>query len=350
MRHAHRWIIALGDPNRLRVPPQPNDMVLAGGEWSFISALGHNVLFPLRNGVSGAILEARATPESFLQAIAGYKVTVTYGVPTVYRRTLAAAGIEKNYDLSSLRGCNANGEALEAATYHAWKQRFGVDIWEHYGVSEMQMIIGQSPRLPLKPGSIGVPWGVEAAVVDAEHRKLPAGEVGQLVIGADNPSMFLGYHKNPEKTAEVVHHGWYHTGDLAWQDEDGYFWIAGRNDDCFKSRGVFIAPIEIENALREHPEIVEACVVPVPDERDGNLIRAFLVTRTPVTARDAFVDEVRVMLRKKLPATRFRTRSNSWMRCRKVRSGKCCAARSWSSAERNDRHENRPKRTKQTGS
>jgi acetyl-CoA synthetase len=298
--HAHRWIIARGDANRERVPPQANDVVMAAGEWSFVSLLGHSVLFPLRNGVTGAAMEKRATPEIFLQAIEDFKVTVAHAVPTLYRRTLALEGIEKNYDLSSLRGCNATGEALGATTLTEWKRRIGVDIWEHYGVSEIQLVISQSPRIPSKPGSIGVPWGVIAAVVDADHDEMPTGSVGRLVIRADNPSMFLGYHKDPGKTAEVVHDGWFHTGDLAWRDEDGYFWIAGRNDDCFKSRGIFIVPIEIENALMEHPAVAEACVMPVPHDLDGNLIRAIVVARDPHARGDALLEELRAMLKSKL--------------------------------------------------
>ena len=281
--HAHRWIIGRGDANRLRLPPQAGDIALAAGEWSFISLLGHNVLFALRNGITGAILEERASPEKVLECIARYDVTVAYAVPTMYRRTLAIDGIEKGSDLSSLRACNARGEALGAAPLAAWKERFGTDIYEHYGISEYQMVLGQSPLLALKPGSVGVPWDVVAKVVDEELKPVPPGEVGQLVFGTDNPSLFLGYHKDPEKTASVVHDGWFHTGDLAREDEDGYFWIAGRGDDCFKSRGIFIVPIEIENVLLEQACIAEACVVPVPSATDGNVIRAVVVLRSPLT-------------------------------------------------------------------
>ena len=298
--HAHRWIIGRGDANRLRLPPEPDDIALAAGEWSFISLLGHNVLFALRNGITGAILEERASPEKFLECIARYRVTVTYAVPTMYRRTLAIDGIERNYEISSLRACNASGEALGAAPLAAWKQRFGTDIFEHYGISEYQMVLGQSPLLPLKPGSVGVPWDVLAEVVDDDLKPVAQGEVGQLVFGTDNPSLFLGYHKDPEKTAAVVHDGWFHTGDLARRDEDGYFWIAGRGDDCFKSRGIFIVPIEIENALLENEEIAEACVVPVPSATDGNLIRAVVVLRSHVGQRDTFAEELRTLLKARI--------------------------------------------------
>src|SRR4051812_6264606 len=119
--HAHRWIVALGDLNRYRLPPKENDVVMATGEWSFISALGHNLLFPLRNGVTGAILAGRAKTENILQHIAQYRVTVLHSVATVYRRLLAIPAFEKQHDLTSLRCAHSTGEALREATYDEWK-------------------------------------------------------------------------------------------------------------------------------------------------------------------------------------------------------------------------------------
>jgi acyl-coenzyme A synthetase/AMP-(fatty) acid ligase len=299
--HAHRWIVAQGDMNRLRIPPQPGDVALATGEWSFISALGHNVLFALRNGITGAILEDRPTPENVLAAIQRFRVTLVYSVATVYRRILAMDGVEARYDLSSLRGCNATGEALEAATYEEWLRRIGCPIWEHYGVSEMQLVFGQNPHWPVRPGSVGKALpGTTVAVLDDAYRPVPAGEIGHLLIAADNPGFFLGYHKDPAKTAEVEHDGWYHTGDLARADEDGYIWIAGRSDDCFKSRGIFISPVEVENALRGHPAVAEACVVPKADAEIGNRIRAVLVLRDGHAASDALAQEIRAALRDRI--------------------------------------------------
>src|SRR5262249_34416574 len=158
---------------------------------SFISLLGHNVLFPLRNGVTGAAMEGRPSPERFLECIARFGVTVGHAVPTIYRRILAIERVEKRYDTSSLRGCNASGEAPGAAPLAEWKRGFGVDIGEHYGVSEMQLVISHSPRLPIKPGAIGVPWGADCRIMDETYREVPDGEVGQLLIRADNPSFFL---------------------------------------------------------------------------------------------------------------------------------------------------------------
>jgi len=299
--HAHRWVIALGDSNAWRLPPEPGDRAYATGEWSFISALGHNVMFPLRNGVTGVILQDRPSPENVLLTIQEHKVTLMYSVATVYRRILAIDGVENEYDLSSLRGCNATGEALEAATWQEFKDRIGCDIWEHYGVSEMQMVLGQGPRYPVVPGSIGQPIpGTEVAVLDDGYNEVEDGEVGHFLIRSNNPGFFLGYHKDPEKTAEVVHDGWYHTGDLASRDEDGYYRIAGRSDDCFKSRGIFISPYEIENVLRQHPAIAEACIVPLADPEIGNRIRAVCVLKDGTPATYETSEDIRQSVRSRI--------------------------------------------------
>ncbi len=296
--HAHRWVIALGDSNAWRLPPKEGDRAYATGEWSFISALGHNVMFPLRNGVTGVILEGRATPENVLRTIQDHRVTLMYSVATVYRRILAMESVEDDYDLSSLRGCNATGEALEAATWEEFKDRIGCDIWEHYGVSEMQMVMGQGPRKPVVPGSIGLPIpGTEVAVLDDDYNEVGDDEIGHFLIRSDNPGFFLGYHRDPEKTAEVMHDGWYHTGDLASRDQYGYFRIAGRSDDCFKSRGIFISPYEIENVLRQHPAIAEACIVPITDPEIGNRIRAVCVLKAGTPATDETSEQIREAVR-----------------------------------------------------
>jgi len=292
--HAHRWIVALGDLNRYRLPPMEKDVVLATGEWSFISALGHNFLFPLRNGVTGAILSGRVTPESVLKAIEKYRVTVLHSVATVYRRVLALPELEKHYDLSSLRCAHSTGEALREATYHEWKNRVGCELYEHYGVSEYQLVIGQGVRDPVKPGSVGKPLpGVGVAILDDEFKPLPRGEIGQFAISTSDPGLFLGYYRDPERTQATIRQGWYCTGDLAYEDQDGYFFIAGRRDDCFKSRGIFISPAEIENALQKFSVVVEAAVVPRPDPEIGNKIRAVVVLSQDQKPSDVLAQAIR---------------------------------------------------------
>jgi acyl-coenzyme A synthetase/AMP-(fatty) acid ligase len=296
--HAHRWIVALGDLNRYRLPPQQDDVIMASGEWSFISALGHNLLFPLRNGVTGAILSARATPENILRYIEKCRITVLHSVATVYRRLLAMPAFEKQHDLSSLRCAHSTGEALREATYNEWKTRVGCELYEHYGVSEYQLVIGHGVRHSVRPGSVGklLP-GVEAEILNDDFTPVPSGELGQFAISRNDPGLFLGYYKDQERTEAVIRNGWYFTGDLAYQDAEGYFFIAGRRDDCFKSRGIFISPTEIENALQKHPAIVEAAVVAQPDVEIGNKIRAVIVLAPEQAPSDSVAQSVRDLLR-----------------------------------------------------
>jgi acetyl-CoA synthetase len=278
--HAHRWLEALGDSNRARVPPQPGDVILATGEWSFISALGHNVMFPLRNGTTGSVMEDRASPERILQTIERDRVTLLHSVATLYRRILGTPGIDHRYDLTSLRGANSTGEPLEDAVRKEWQARFGCPVWEHYGISEAQMVIGDGPNVPKKEGSTGKTWGARALVVDEQLAPLPANEPGTLAFGADYPGFFLGYLGDDKQTQAALRGGLFVTSDLARIDADGYVFIIGRADDCFKSKGVLIAPRELEEAILSLGQFEEACVFPIPDREIGHQIGAAVVPRS----------------------------------------------------------------------
>ena len=287
--HAHRWLEALGDSNRSRIPPLPTDVALATGEWSFISALGHNLLFPLRNGIPGSIMDERASPERILATIARDRVTLLYSVATLYRRILSQPGIEHTYDLSSLRGVNATGEPLEAAVRLEWESRFKCPIWEHFGVSEAQMVMGHGPTVPERMGTVGVAWGAAPAILDENLRPLGVGASGRLAFDGTYPGFFLEYLGDKEQTDSVKRGGYFLTNDLATIDADGYVTIFGRADDCFKSKGVLIVPRELEDALMRLGYVEEACVFSIPDREIGYRIGAAVVLRsgTGVVARDA---------------------------------------------------------------
>ena len=299
--HAHRWIVALGDLNRYRLPPEPEDVVMATGEWSFISALGHNLLFPLRNGVACAVLSGRATPENVLEHVAELRVTLLHSVATVYRRMLASEGMEHAYDIRTLRGVHSTGEALRETTYRQWKARFGCEMYEHYGVSEYQLVVGQGSRHPVKPGSVGVPApGVGIDIVDDDGRAVADGVVGRTVISTADPGLFLEYYADPGRTGAARRDGVYDTGDLAYRDDDGYYFIAGRSDDCFKTRGLFLVPTEVENALQRHPAVAEAVVVPEPDAEIGNRVLGVVVPAGGYAPSAELSESLRQSLREEL--------------------------------------------------
>lgn len=284
--HAHRWLEALAGSNRRRIPPQEGDVVLATGEWSFISALGHNMLFPLLNGVSGSVMEERASPERILETIARDGVTILHSVATLYRRILGHPDIEKRYDLTSLRAANSTGEPLEDAVRDEWQARMGCPIWEHYGISEAQMVLGDGPTVPHRHGSVGKSWGASVHVVDADLKPLTAGGTGILAFDATYPGFFKRYLGDPQMTGKTLRAGLFVTSDLARIDEDGYVFILGRSDDCFKSKGVLIVPSGIEQALMSLGHFEEVCVFPVPHQEIGNEIAVAVVWRADAANRD----------------------------------------------------------------
>ncbi len=218
-------------------------------------------------------------PADLLQVIADNKLTTFCAPPTVYRflirEDLSA------YDLSSLRHCTTAGELLNEGVFHAWKKTTGLPILEGYGQTETCLQIATFPFLTPKPGSIGKPCpGWNVVLLDEAGKPCPPGVEGEICLKIEpgrNLGLFRGYMNEPERTAAVLDDQWYHTGDKAWMDEDGYYWFLGRNDDLIKSSGYRIGPFEVESALITHPAVVEAAVTGVPDAVRGQAVKATVV-------------------------------------------------------------------------
>ncbi len=297
--HAHRWVVANGDLARLHMALGPGDVVLNTSEFSFGWGLGHGFLWPLRNGGSVAILGARPTAERLLAGIERFGVTVMATVPTLVRALLALPEAAPRSPLASLRHAFAAGEPLAEPTYREWKRRFGCELYDAYGASEFQVIAANGPGMPVKPGSMGRPHpGVALRVLDEALEECPPGEIGTLALRADDPGLFLEYRKHPDRWRDAHRGGWYITGDQAYRDEDGYLWYVGRQDDLFKSRGYLISPREIEDAILEHPAVVEAAVVGQADPEIGHRIAAFVVVQpSPAASPDLLADEIRQRVR-----------------------------------------------------
>ncbi|MFW5488723.1 MAG: AMP-binding protein [Desulfovibrio sp.] len=223
-------------------------------------------------------------PAHLLQLIADHKVTTFCAPPTVYR-FMVREDLSK-YDLSALRHCTTAGELLNDSVFLAWKEATGLPIYEGYGQTETCLQIVTLPFMEPKPGSIGKPApGWELDLLDPEGKVCAPGVEGEICIRIQNEDgskrnvlgLFTGYLDEPEKTASVKYDGYYHTGDKAWMDEDGYLWFLGRNDDLIKSSGYRIGPFEVESALITHPAVVEAAVTGVPDPVRGQAVKATIV-------------------------------------------------------------------------
>jgi acetyl-CoA synthetase len=221
----------------------------------------------------------RFVPKEMLGVITRHKVTSFCAPPTIFRY-LIKEDLSK-FNLSSLKWCTVAGEPLNPEVYHQWLRATGIRLMEGYGQTEMVLAIGTFPWMEPKPGSMGKPSaGWEIDLLDEAGNPCEAGDEGQIVVrtGAGRPvGMFLGYHRDPELTERVWHDGIYYTGDMAWRDEDGYYWFVGRADDVIKSSGYRIGPFEVESALLTHPAVLECAVTAVPDPDRGQVVKATIV-------------------------------------------------------------------------
>mgnify|MGYP004514656531 FL=1 len=219
-----------------------------------------------------------------LPMFAKYHIT-TFCAPPTMLRMMIKQDLSK-YDFSSVKHMTTAGEALNPEVYRQFEKSTGLQILEGFGQSETTMIIGNLRGAPHKIGSMGKPAPIyEVALMDADGQPVRTGEVGEIVIRTDHGApcgLFTGYYRDAEKTAEVWHDGWYHTGDTAWCDEDGYYWYVGRVDDIIKSSGYRIGPFEIESVIMELPYVLECGVSAAPDEIRGQIVKASIVL-TPGT-------------------------------------------------------------------
>ena len=214
-----------------------------------------------------------------LPMFAKYQIT-TFCAPPTMLRMMIKQDISQ-YDFSSVRRMTTAGEALNPEVYRQFEQATGLQIMEGFGQTETTLSIANLMGDSHKLGSMGKPSPLfDVTLLDPDGNPVPDGEVGEIVISTERrvpPGLFLGYYNDPEKTAEVWHDGYYHTGDTAWRDEDGYYWYVGRVDDVIKSSGYRIGPFEIESVIMELPYVLECGVSAAPDEVRGQVVKASIV-------------------------------------------------------------------------
>ena len=219
------------------------------------------------------------TADKILRQIEKYRITSFCAPPTVYRFLIHEDF--SHYDLSSLRYCCTAGEALNPAVFDKFKELTGISLMEGFGQTETTMTLGTMPWTKPKPGSMGLPnpqYNID--LIKPDGTPCEDGEKGEIVVRTSNGlpvGLFKYYYRDEELTQSVWHDGLYHTGDVAWRDEDGYYWFEGRIDDVIKSSGYRIGPFEVESALMTHPAVVECAITGVPDEIRGMVVKATVV-------------------------------------------------------------------------
>ena len=217
--------------------------------------------------------------DTLLRQIEKYRVTSFCAPPTIYRFMIRED--LSRYDLSALEYCTTAGEALNPAVFDKFYEKTGIKMMEGFGQTETTMTLGTFPWMKPKPGSMGMPNAqYEIDLVKPDGTPCEDGEKGEIVVhvGDRKPlGLFKEYYRDPELTHEAWHDGYYHTGDVAWRDEDGYYWFEGRIDDVIKSSGYRIGPFEVESALMTHPAVVECAITGVPDDVRGMVVKATVV-------------------------------------------------------------------------
>jgi acetyl-CoA synthetase len=239
-------------------------------------------------------------PRDLLDMVAKHRITSFCAPPTIYRY-LIKEDISK-WDLSSLEHCSVAGEPLNPEVYEQWKAATGLKLMEGYGQTELIVTVATFPWMEPKPGSMGKPSpGYDIDLVDENGRSCEAGEEGQIVVRTEPKKpwgMFQGYYRDEALTASVWKNGLYYTGDMAWRDEDGYYWFVGRADDLIKSSGYRIGPFEVESALLEHKAVLECAVTGVPDPDRGAVVKATVVLAKGYEASEALVRELQNHVKK----------------------------------------------------
>ncbi len=237
-----------------------SDITFSAAKLFFAYGLGNGLYFPLSVGGSVVHFPGRVTAEAAFQVIHEQRPTIFFGVPTLYAAMLAIPDAAQRYDTSSLRLCVSAGEALPAEMFQRWRDRFGTQILDGIGSTEILHIFISNRSGDVKPGSSGrlVP-GYRALLANEQGQPVRQGEIGNLLIAGD--STCSQYWNKHERTKATIIGEWIATGDKYHQDEDGYYWYDGRSDDMLKVSGQWVSPIEVEAALVAHPAVLEAAVV-----------------------------------------------------------------------------------------
>ncbi len=278
---------------------EPDDLIFSASKLHFAFGLGNSLYFPALVGAASLLVPERLEAERIFELIQAERPTVLFAVATVYRRLLQVAEAERRFDCSSLRLCVSSGEALPPALFHAWTSRFGHELLDVLGSTEaLHDYIANRPG-EARPGSSGriVP-GYEARLVDDAGRPVAPGMVGQLLIKGDSTAPC--YWNRHERTKATMLGEWLRTGDMFYEDTDGYYYFCGRTDDMLKVGGMWVSPTEVEACLSEHAAIAEVAVIGRGDADGLTKPHAYCVLREGVADTDALAAELRESVRARL--------------------------------------------------
>jgi acetyl-CoA synthetase len=323
--HTHKAIIHEHISAKYVLDLRDDDVYWCTADPGWVTGIAYEILGSWSNGSSTVVYNGRFDPAEWYKIIQEYKVTVWYTAPTAIRM-LEAAGddLVSKYDHSSLRHLASVGEPLNPEPIHWGLKVFGLPFHDNWWQTETGgILIANYPVLDIKLGSMGKPLpGITAAIVNDKGKELGLRKEGNLAIKPGWPSMMKTIWRRPEKYKSYFKGGWYISGDRAFRDKDGYFWFIGRADDVIKTSGERVGPFEVESALIEHPDVVEAGVIGKPDPVRGEIIKAFVKLKEGVKPSEKLKDDIAQFVKKHFAAHAYPREIEFIDKLPKTRSGK----------------------------
>jgi len=299
--HAHRYLLA-HEEFEFSHDVRDGELFHGSGEWAWAAGICP-LLGPWRYGAV-ALVQARQggyDPEEHLSFLSKHGVQNMFTTPTALRSMTGVADAGARYPLAQLRVTCSAGEPLNPEVIRWFREQYGITVLDYYGLTESYPLCGNYPTVEVREGSMGLPMpGWDVAILDEDEQPVEVGERGEICLRArSNPHYPIGYWNRPEDTREVFGGDWFHTKDAAQMDEDGYVWYAGRADDVIISAGYRIGPFEVESACVEHPAVKEAAAVASPDERRGDIVKAFIVLAGGHSASDELAEQIKQHVRER---------------------------------------------------
>jgi len=302
-----------------------DDVYWCTADPGWVTGIAYGILGSWSNGASSLVFEGRFSPEKWYQLIEEYKVNIWYTAPTAIRMLAAKGkGSLKKYDFSSLRHLASVGEPLNPEAVWWGLKAFGLSFHDNWWQTETGgILIANYPCMDIKPGSMGKPFpGITAGIVDDQGNELKTGLEGNLAIKSPWPSMMKTIWRRPQKYQSYFVKDWYISGDRAFKDKDGYFWFIGRADDVIKTAGERVGPFEVESALVEHDDVIEAGVIGKPDPLRGEIIKAFIALKHDVKPSETLKKEIQMFVKKHLAGHAYPREIEFVDKLPKTRSGK----------------------------
>jgi benzoate-CoA ligase family protein len=279
---------------------EEGDICLSAAKLFHAYGLGNGMNFPIYVGATTILWPGPALPQAMLELISRFRPTFFSATPAHFVGILALCETGDKYDMSSLRLCFSGGEALPVQTFHQWKDRFGVQIVDAIGSTEMLNLIISNVPGACMPGSSGKPVpGYKAKLVDDIGRPVPPGQIGDLWVSGESSA--IGYWLDRKRTKAIMQGEWVVTGDKFCQDEQGYFWYHGRADDMLKVNGLWVSPLELESVLNRHDAVAECAVIGSPDADGLMQLKAFVVLKPGVVPAERLMVRLRNFARQHAP-------------------------------------------------